>query len=98
MPPQELYRPLNINQWVNADGVSTRDKCYFSEMLDEMEPEAAEFWKQIVIVISSRKLKNLILRSALRAAWRRQRAKRSCAVSPWLTWWLDRKATTACRS
>ena len=66
MPPQELYRPLNINQWVNADGVSTRDKCYFSEMLDEMEPEAAEFWKQIVIVISSRKLKNLIFRKFAR--------------------------------
>lgn len=63
LPSHDLYRPLNIKQWVNSDGVSTRDKCYFSETLDKMEPEAAFFWKQIVIALTSRKLKNYLFQN-----------------------------------
>src|SRR5262249_25497228 len=33
LPPAEVYKPLNIKEWVNAKGVSTRDKCYLPEII-----------------------------------------------------------------
>ena len=60
LPPQNLYRPLNIKQWVNAKGISTRDKCYLSETIELMDQERADFWRQIVLAITSESVKRLI--------------------------------------
>lgn len=62
LPPRELYRPLNINQWVNKSGESTRDKCYLSETIPLMDPARAAFWSQIALAISSASFKRLLFR------------------------------------
>jgi hypothetical protein len=62
LPPRELYRPLNIKQWVNKKGESTRDKCYLSENINRMDTERAAFWQQIALAISSERLKRLLFR------------------------------------
>jgi hypothetical protein len=62
LPPRDLYRPLNIKQWVNAKGESTRDKCYLSETIDRMDSGRAAFWTQIALAISSESLKRLLFR------------------------------------
>src|SRR5262249_50743266 len=47
LPPGEVYEPLNIKEYVNAKGVSTRDKCYLPGFLKYVEPEREAFWRQV---------------------------------------------------
>jgi hypothetical protein len=60
LPPHALYRPLNIKQWVNASGISTRDKLYLSETLDRLNEEQSDFWRQIVLALTSTSFKDLV--------------------------------------
>src|SRR5262249_27481677 len=40
LPPREIYQPLNIKQWVNADGVSTRDRLLLvPQHIERMDKE-----------------------------------------------------------
>jgi hypothetical protein len=58
--PQDVYRPMNIKEWVNATGVSTRDRCFLPEILDRMDSERAGFWRQIWLALTAESLKCLI--------------------------------------
>jgi len=60
LPPGEVYSPLNIKEWVNAKGVSTRDKCYLPEILSHMDPERAAFWREVWLALTAESLKRLI--------------------------------------
>jgi hypothetical protein len=60
LPPLHVYRPMNIKEWVNAKGVSTRDRCFLPEILDQMDSERADFWYQIWLALTSDRLKCLI--------------------------------------
>jgi hypothetical protein len=60
LPPQQVYRPMNIKEWVNAKNVSTRDRCFLPEILEQMEPERAGFWRQIWLALTAEPLKCLI--------------------------------------
>jgi hypothetical protein len=60
LPPGEIYKPLNIKEWVNAKGVSTRDKCYLPEIIGHMDPERATFWRQVWLALTAESLKRLI--------------------------------------
>ena len=62
LPPGEVYSPLNIKEWVNAKGVSTRDKCYLPEILGHMDPERVAFWREVWLALTSESLKRLIFR------------------------------------
>jgi hypothetical protein len=62
LPANDLYSPLNLKQWVNAKGVSTRDKCYLPEVIERMGPEQADFWRQIWLALTSDSLKRLLFR------------------------------------
>jgi hypothetical protein len=62
LPPGSVYKPLNIKEWVNAKGVSTRDKCYLPEVVRHMDPERATFWRQIWLALTAESLKRLIFR------------------------------------
>ena len=66
LPPRDLYRPLNIKQWVNKNGESTRDKCYLSETIPRMDQARAAFWGQIALAITSERLKRLLFRKLRR--------------------------------
>jgi hypothetical protein len=62
LPPDEVYAPLNIKEWVNAKGVSTRDKCYLPEILGQMDPARVAFWHEIWLGLTAESLKRLIFR------------------------------------
>jgi len=62
LPPGEVYSPLNVKEWVNAKGVSTRDKCYLPEILSHMDPERAAFWREVWLALTAESLKRLIFR------------------------------------
>ena len=62
LPPDEVYAPLNIKEWVNAKGVSTRDKCYLPEILGQMDPERVAFWHEVWLGLTAESLKRLIFR------------------------------------
>jgi hypothetical protein len=62
LPPADLYEPLNIKAYVNAKGVSTRDKCYLPDIFERMDPERAAFWHQIWLALTAEPLKRLIFR------------------------------------
>jgi hypothetical protein len=62
LPSNEVYAPLNIKEWVNAKGVSTRDKCYLPEILSHMDPERAAFWREVWLALTAESLKRLIFR------------------------------------
>jgi hypothetical protein len=62
LPPREVYTPLNIKQWVNAKGISTRDKCYLPEVIRHMDLERATFWRQVWLALTAESLKQLIFR------------------------------------
>jgi hypothetical protein len=51
---------MNIKEWVNANGVSTRDRCFLPEILDRMDSEHAGFWQQIWLALTADSLKCLI--------------------------------------
>ncbi|MGC1178830.1 MAG: hypothetical protein WA884_07370 [Methyloceanibacter sp.] len=60
LPPHDVYRPMNIKEWVNAKGVSTRDRCFLPEILDRMDEGRASFWRQIWFALTAESLKRLI--------------------------------------
>jgi hypothetical protein len=60
LPPHHVHRPMNIKEWVNAEGVSTRDRCFLPEILDQMDYERAGFWHQIWLALTADSLKCLI--------------------------------------
>jgi hypothetical protein len=62
LPSQDLYEPLNIKEWVNTRGVSTRDKCYLPDILGCMDPEREYFWHQVWLALTSESLKHLVFR------------------------------------
>ena len=62
LPPDEVYAPLNIKEWVNAKGVSTRDKCYLPEILGQMDPARVAFWHEVWLGLTAESLKRLIFR------------------------------------
>jgi hypothetical protein len=62
LPPDEVYAPLNIKEWVNAKGVSTRDKCYVPEILGQMDPARVAFWHEVWLGLTAESLKRLIFR------------------------------------
>jgi hypothetical protein len=62
LPPDALYEPLNIKQWVNAKGVSTRDKCYLPKIITQMDPKRAAFWRQIWLALTADSLKRAVFR------------------------------------
>ncbi|PWT84708.1 MAG: hypothetical protein C5B58_04290 [Acidobacteria bacterium] len=62
LPPGEVYEPLNTKEYVNANGVSTRDKCYLPEILARLEPRRRTFWYQIWLALTAESLKQLIFR------------------------------------
>jgi hypothetical protein len=62
LPPGEVYTPLNIREWVNAKGISTRDKCYLPEIIGHMDPARVTFWRQVWLALTAESLKRLIFR------------------------------------
>jgi hypothetical protein len=60
LPPHHVYRPMNIKEWVNAKGISTRDRCFLPEILDRMDSERSDFWHQIWLALTADSLKCLI--------------------------------------
>jgi hypothetical protein len=60
LPPHDLYEPLNIKEWANAAGVSTRDKCYLPEIVKHMDPQRASFWHQVWLALTAESLKRLV--------------------------------------
>jgi hypothetical protein len=62
LPPHDLYEPLNIKEWANAAGVSTRDKCYLPEIVERMDPQRASFWHQVWLALTAESLKQVVFR------------------------------------
>ncbi len=60
LPPHDVYKPMNIKEWVNAEGVSTRDRCFLPEILNRLDQERAGFWRQIWLALTSESLKCLL--------------------------------------
>ena len=60
LPPHDVYKPMNIKEWVNAEGVSTRDRCFLPEILNRLDQERASFWRQIWLALTSESLKCLL--------------------------------------
>jgi hypothetical protein len=60
LPPPDLYDPVNIKVWVNAQGVSTRDRCFMPEVLEKMDAERASFWRQIWLALTAESLKRAL--------------------------------------
>ena len=60
LPPHDVYKPMNIKEWVNAEGVSTRDRCFLPETIDRVDEERAGFWRQIWRAMTSESLKRLL--------------------------------------
>ena len=60
LPPHDVYKPMNIKEWVNAEGVSTRDRCFLPETIDRVDEERAGFWRQIWRAMTSESLKQLL--------------------------------------
>jgi len=60
LPPHDVYKPMNIKEWVNAKGVSTRDRCFLPEILDRVDEERAGFWRPIWLAMTAESLKRLI--------------------------------------
>ncbi len=63
LPPHDLYVPLNIKQWVNAEGLSTRDRFLLTPAnIERLDPERAAFWRRIVLALTSDAFKRLVFR------------------------------------
>jgi hypothetical protein len=60
LPAPELYTPLNLKEWVNAQGVSTRDRCFLPEVLVCLDSERASFWRQMWLAFTANSFKRLI--------------------------------------
>lgn len=60
LPPQNVYDPMNIKVWVNAQGVSTRDRCFLPQVFENMDAERADFWRQIWLALTAESLKRAI--------------------------------------
>ena len=58
LPPHGVYHPMNLKVWVNAQGVSTRDRCFLPEVLERMDVERAEFWRQIWLALTADSLRH----------------------------------------
>lgn len=60
-PDKKHYLPINLKQWVRANGESTRDRiCLTDEAIGKFEPELREFWTQIWRALSSEEFKRII--------------------------------------
>jgi hypothetical protein len=60
LPPHDVYKPMNIKEWVNAESVSTRDRCFLPEILDQLDKKRAAFWRQIWLAMTANSLKRLL--------------------------------------
>jgi hypothetical protein len=60
LPPREVYEPLNMKEYVDDKGMSTRDKCYLPEILMRLEPERTIFWRQVWLALTAESLKRVI--------------------------------------
>jgi hypothetical protein len=60
-PDKSAYEPINIKRWVNAEGVSTRDRIKLTEAgIARMAPELRPFWTAIMRALTSAALKRLV--------------------------------------
>jgi len=62
LPPGDVYKPLNIKEWVTAKGLSTRDKCYLPDFIRLVDAERGTFWRQVWLALTAESLKRLIFR------------------------------------
>src|SRR6188474_743794 len=54
LPEREAYQPINLKVWVNARGVSTRDRLpVWPESLEKLDIERAFFWTQIWLALTA---------------------------------------------
>lgn len=60
LPPHGVYKPMNIKVWVNAEGISTRDRCFLPEILDHLDKKRAAFWRQIWLAMTANSVKRLL--------------------------------------
>lgn len=60
LPKPDSYQPMNLKVWVNAQGVSTRDRCILPEAIEAMDAERAEFWRQIWLALTSESFKRMM--------------------------------------
>lgn len=61
LPEREAYQPINLKVWVNAQGVSTRDRFpVWPETLEKVDIERANFWTQIWLALTADSFKRLI--------------------------------------
>ena len=60
-PGKEHYVPINLKQWVRANGELTRDRIVLTdEAVGKLEPKLREFWSQIMDAMFSDELKRII--------------------------------------
>jgi hypothetical protein len=60
-PGKEHYVPINLKQWVRANGESTRDRIVLTDAaIAKLEPGLREFWTQITRALFSEELKRII--------------------------------------
>jgi hypothetical protein len=60
-PDKSVYEPINMKRWVNAEGVSTRDRIKLNEANLGRAPEALRgFWTAIARALTSAELKRLV--------------------------------------
>lgn len=62
LPKQESYEPINLKVWVNAQGVSTRDRCLLPESIEGMDAERAHFWHQIWLALTAETFKRMLFK------------------------------------
>lgn len=60
LPKPDSYVPINPKVWVNAQGVSTRDRCLLPEAIEGMDAERAEFWRQIWLALTAESFKRMM--------------------------------------
>jgi hypothetical protein len=60
LPKQDSYQPQNLKVWVNAQGVSTRDRCLLPEAIEGMDEERARFWHQIWLALTAESFKRML--------------------------------------
>jgi len=60
LPKQDSYHPQNAKVWVNAEGISTRDRCPLPEAIEGMDAERASFWHQIWLALTAESFKRML--------------------------------------
>jgi hypothetical protein len=62
MPSRDCYRPLNLKQWKNAEGLSTRDRLGLSEGdISRIEPAHQALWTDVTRALEAPELLSAVM-------------------------------------